>query len=254
VDVAGDQRLDVAPVANVLAARRVNEAIRAGRLDGGAAASVVCECGALGCHAVVELAQADYEAARADPRRFIVVPGHQRAEDELVAAAERYAIVAKRGAAGALAADADPRATVPPPASYRVPTLSFAFPAAAEAVPRARHWIGEFVTAHTADADLRCRSELAFTEAFTNAVRHAYGPGEPGRIDVAADVEDRTLEIVVIDHGRGLTASQSHGLGAGLAIVARSADEFAVRERAPTGTEVWLRFALDPTVIQMTDR
>jgi anti-sigma regulatory factor (Ser/Thr protein kinase) len=35
------------------------------------------------------------------------------------------------------------------------------------------------------------------------------------------------------------------GLGAGLSIVARSADAFAIRERSPTGTEVWLRFAID---------
>jgi hypothetical protein len=53
--------LETAIVANAIAARMVNEAIRDGRLDGGAPASFICECGAVGCRAMVELAPVDYE-------------------------------------------------------------------------------------------------------------------------------------------------------------------------------------------------
>jgi anti-sigma regulatory factor (Ser/Thr protein kinase) len=232
-------------VANVMASRMVNEAIRTGRLDGGAPASFICECGALGCRAMIELAAVDYEFVRAHPRHFVIVPGHAHAGDETIASTDRHLIVAKHGVAGELAQRANPRVVANQPTTYRVPTLSFAFPATAEAAPRARHWVDEFVKAYAHDADLRDRIRLAFTEAFGNAVAHAYEPARPGPVEVAADIEDGTLEVVVIDHGRGLTPSQADGLGAGLAIIARSTDSFAIRERTPTGTEVWLRFALD---------
>jgi anti-sigma regulatory factor (Ser/Thr protein kinase) len=231
-------------VANVMAARMVNEAILDGRLDGGAPASFICECGALGCRAMVELATVDYELVRGNPRHFVIMPGHAHAEDEIIASTDGHVVVAKHGAAGELASRADPRVGVREPTSYRVPTLSFAFPATAEAVPRARHWVDGFINAHADDADLRDRIRLAFTEAFDNAVAHAYGSAEHGQVQVAADIEHGMLEVVVIDDGRGLTPSQADGLGAGLSIIARSTDSFAIRERVPTGTEVWLRFAL----------
>ena len=51
--------------------------------------------------------------------------------------------------------------------------------------------------------------------------------------------------IVVIDHGEGFRAgSTQEGLGAGMRIMAQCADAFAIRERLPSGTEVWLRFDL----------
>jgi anti-sigma regulatory factor (Ser/Thr protein kinase) len=241
---AAPELLGAAVVANVIAARMVNEAIRDGRRDGGAPASFICECGALGCRAMVELASVDYEFVRADPRHFVVVPGHTHAQDEILATSEQHVIVAKHAVAGDVAAGASRRVVADEQASYRVPTLSFTFPAIPEAVPRARHWVDGFVKAHADNAELRGRILLAFTEAFTNAVVHAYDSAHPGPVDVAADIEADTLEIVVMDQGRGLAASQVDGLGAGLSIIVRSTDAFAIRERSPTGTEVWLRFTL----------
>jgi transposase len=52
--------------------------------------------------------------------------------------------------------------------------LSVAFPATAKAVPRPRHCVDGFVRAHADDAELRGRIRLAFTQAFSNAVTHAY--------------------------------------------------------------------------------
>src|SRR4051794_37849219 len=171
-------------VANAIAARTVNEAIRDGRRDESAPAKFICECGALGCHAIIELTPRDYESVRADARCFVIVPGHEGADDEPVANHDRYAIVAKHGAGAVFAQRADPRAVARAPVQYRVPALSFAFTATAEAVTRARHWVGEFVEAHTQGAELRARILLAFTEAFSNAVVHAYDAGRPGKVEV----------------------------------------------------------------------
>jgi anti-sigma regulatory factor (Ser/Thr protein kinase) len=231
-------------VANAIAARTVNEAIRDGRRDGGAGARFVCECGTLGCHAFVELTPDAYEAVRTEPHRFVTAPGHGGAHDETVARTDGYTITAKHAAAAVRARRADPRGVARAPASYRVPTLSFAFPASTEAVPRARHWVAEFVEAGTNDAQLRGRILLAFTEAFTNAVLHAYDAATPGEVLVAADIEHDTVEIIVIDQGRGLKPSRADGLGAGLSIIARSSDAFAIREGVPAGTEIWMRFAI----------
>src|SRR6059058_5280591 len=64
---------------NEAAYREVNEAIRAGRADQAADAPrpFVCECGRLGCNELVELTLGEYEAVRANPRRFLMLPGHE---------------------------------------------------------------------------------------------------------------------------------------------------------------------------------
>lgn len=71
---------------------------------------VVCECGVAACAERIELAVSDYERIRADPRRFVIVPGH---EDTLVeTVVERgggWAVVEKKGEAAELAEEADPR-------------------------------------------------------------------------------------------------------------------------------------------------
>jgi hypothetical protein len=54
--------------------RRLNENIKRERGQGDIAFR--CECGQLGCNRHVSLDRAQYEAVRADPRRFAVVPGH----------------------------------------------------------------------------------------------------------------------------------------------------------------------------------
>jgi len=104
-----------------------------------------------------------------------------------------------------------------------------------------------FAQEHSADADLHGRIALAFTEAFTNAVQHAYDDADPRDDDIGvfADVDDGALEIVVVDHGAGLRAAPTrNSLGAGLNIIAECADAFAIHERVPDGIEVWMRFVL----------
>lgn len=93
--------------------REVNEAIARGLWPGDDDATTVpfrCECGRIGCAARVEVRPQDYERVRRDPRRFIVLPGHELTEAEAVA--ERrpgYMIVQKSGEAGTIAEQTDPR-------------------------------------------------------------------------------------------------------------------------------------------------
>ena len=70
----------------------------------------VCECGSLDCTDRIELTRGQYEAVRADPRRFVVVPGH---EDPRVARAveqhPRFLVVEKLDHAAEIAIEHDPR-------------------------------------------------------------------------------------------------------------------------------------------------
>jgi hypothetical protein len=91
--------------------RDINERIGNGHWPGDQAEPVAfrCECGHLGCNQLVELTTSAYESARADARRFILVPGHEIPDVEVVV--ERgngYVVVEKVGEAGDVADATDP--------------------------------------------------------------------------------------------------------------------------------------------------
>ena len=92
--------------------RQTNEAIEQGLWPGEVRDRIRfrCECARLDCQSVVEVTLPVYEQVRADARRFIVVDGHEFDEVEsVVERTDGYAIVEKRGEAGAQAARQDPR-------------------------------------------------------------------------------------------------------------------------------------------------
>ncbi|HEX5194317.1 MAG TPA: hypothetical protein VFW09_16075 [Solirubrobacteraceae bacterium] len=98
--------------ANEGLARRINEAIESGQWPGeqGERTAYRCECAQLDCKRLVELTPAEYEQVRARPHRFLVFPGHERPEVEtVIEATPAYVVVAKGGAAGAVAEATDPR-------------------------------------------------------------------------------------------------------------------------------------------------
>jgi serine/threonine-protein kinase RsbW len=86
-------------------------------------------------------------------------------------------------------------------------------------------------------ADLK----LAVTEACSNAVRHAYGGGPPGEIELEVAFEDDRLELVVEDHGAGIRlplredGPPSEDGGMGLPLIRAVVDELEIR-RAEQGT------------------
>ena len=96
---------------NESAYRDVNEAIRTGRPDDdGPSNAFMCECGRLGCNALIELRLAEYEAVRANPRRFVMVGGHEIPDVEtVVERLDGCVVVEKREEAARVAEELDPR-------------------------------------------------------------------------------------------------------------------------------------------------
>lgn len=89
---------------------RIHDAVDAHSADGHVY-EFVCECSDRTCLERVRLTVAEYEAVRADPTTFVLAPGHERTAIEVVIQPGfDHVIVEKFGAAGAVAAAADPRA------------------------------------------------------------------------------------------------------------------------------------------------
>ena len=71
--------------------RDVNESIERGRWPGDEDTPVGfrCECARVGRNRLVELTVRQYEHIRSHPRRFVVVPGHELPDVEMVVATGR---------------------------------------------------------------------------------------------------------------------------------------------------------------------
>jgi hypothetical protein len=76
-------------------------------------APYLCECGEESCFARVVLTPAEYEAVRAHPARFFVVPGHEdlTAGEVVVEQYDRYTLVEKQGQERGIVERRDPRAS-----------------------------------------------------------------------------------------------------------------------------------------------
>jgi hypothetical protein len=79
MDVEGRQRVAM----NEATFRRVNEGIETGP-DTAGRITFLCECGRLGCNRLMQLTREEYEAVRADSRRFALIDGHEIPEVETV--------------------------------------------------------------------------------------------------------------------------------------------------------------------------
>ncbi len=107
-----DERLQRRVAANESVFREVNDAIERGLWPGeeDALAAFRCECASLECNQLVELTPKAYERVRENPRRFLVLPGHELAEVETVVEAyPGYVVVQKQAQAGEIAEASDPR-------------------------------------------------------------------------------------------------------------------------------------------------
>jgi hypothetical protein len=107
-----DGALERRLAANEVIFREVNEGIERGQWPGEAGEPIGfrCECARLGCNLLVKLTLSEYEHVRADPRRFMMVPGHQiPAVETVVEERSGYVVVEKRAEAGERAAASDPR-------------------------------------------------------------------------------------------------------------------------------------------------
>jgi hypothetical protein len=91
--------------------REMNERLeQLGEEFGKGSIEFVCECADPACSESLSIPASVYEAVRADGRRFVMVPGHQRAElERVIEERADYVVVEKLDEAGEVAADTDPR-------------------------------------------------------------------------------------------------------------------------------------------------
>jgi hypothetical protein len=112
VDAARDERR----ARNEALFREVNERIEdvssdlADESEQEASFEVVCECGRADCTELIEVTRAEYEAVRSDPRRFIVVPGHEHTDTaRVVERNSAFSVIEKLERAAEIAVEQDPR-------------------------------------------------------------------------------------------------------------------------------------------------
>lgn len=111
-------------------------------------------------------------------------------------------------------------------------------PADVSSVAAARRAVVRFVRDLEVDID---GIVLAVSEAVSNAVVHAYGPGQRGVVEVTGATAPDSVTIVVRDRGRGLAAASEPGAGFGLRIIRRLAERVDVAELRD-GLAVTMRF------------
>ena len=69
-----------------------------------------CECSNIDCTLLLPLTLSQYERVRADPRQFVVAPGHELPEIEIVVDRNSaYQVVVKEGEAAEFVTEHDPR-------------------------------------------------------------------------------------------------------------------------------------------------
>ena len=70
----------------------------------------VCECPNEDCGETLEVTRRQYEAVRDDPRRFLVLPGHEDADvARIVERHTQFLVAEKLGEAAEIAIEQDPR-------------------------------------------------------------------------------------------------------------------------------------------------
>ncbi len=69
----------------------------------------LCECSDPGCTELLQLTHAEYERVRSAANWFVTAVGHDRELERVVQEYDGYAVVEKRGAAGRIAEEENPR-------------------------------------------------------------------------------------------------------------------------------------------------
>lgn len=138
------------------------------------------------------------------------------------------------------------RTARPRSSSYAPSYVRESWPASADMVPEARRAITEFAVAAGATGDQLEAIRLTTSEALTNVVLHAY-PAWIGHVHLTVKLAGGELWVLIADSGCGVHAGpDSNRLGLGLALISQMTDGFSIVERSSGGTELRLRYVLDP--------
>jgi serine/threonine-protein kinase RsbW len=129
--------------------------------------------------------------------------------------------------------------------STTAPEVVLSMPARAEGVGVVRQALAGMADALAFDAAVVADMKMAVTEACTNVVVHAYDEGA-GQLEVQMLADERSLTIVVRDHGSGIQPRPANAeppaLGLGLPLIAALSDSFELRGSTGEGTEVRMTF------------
>jgi serine/threonine-protein kinase RsbW len=121
------------------------------------------------------------------------------------------------------------------------PSVEETFPGTAPGVGQLRRAVGRLAESCGMPARDVNAARLAASEAATNAVIHAYRD-RPGKLRLAARVEDGELLVVIADEGAGVRPRpDSPGMGLGLPIMAQVAKRFEIVSGS-RGTEIHMAF------------
>lgn len=126
--------------------------------------------------------------------------------------------------------------------------LELSFPAHPERVSAVRHAVAEFGRRAGMDPRSLADLETIVTEACMNSAAHAYADGS-GSIDLAADLSDGELAVVVRDNGGGIRprpAGLTPSRRLGLVLIAALASSVEIRSRAGEGTELRATLPMRP--------
>jgi GAF domain-containing protein/anti-sigma regulatory factor (Ser/Thr protein kinase) len=118
--------------------------------------------------------------------------------------------------------------------------LELTLPAKASSVPLVRHRLRVWLTENVPELDAvaRCDLEVAWSEACTNVIRHAYGPGD-ATFQATAARDGDAVSLSVRDAGQWRPPRGQHG-GRGIALMRELVDEVRV-DRRSEGTTVTMR-------------
>jgi serine phosphatase RsbU (regulator of sigma subunit)/CheY-like chemotaxis protein/anti-sigma regulatory factor (Ser/Thr protein kinase) len=121
--------------------------------------------------------------------------------------------------------------------------LQLSLPARAESVPLARHRLRAWLAAEVPELDRMTRGDLevAWSEACTNVVRHAYGPRD-AMFEATASLDEAAVSLVVRDRG-GWRPPRGRQGGRGLNLMRELCDQVLI-DRGSDGTTVTMRRAV----------
>jgi serine phosphatase RsbU (regulator of sigma subunit)/CheY-like chemotaxis protein/anti-sigma regulatory factor (Ser/Thr protein kinase) len=124
--------------------------------------------------------------------------------------------------------------------------LQLTLPAKAASVPVVRHRLRMWLNENVPELDKLARSDLevAWSEACTNVIRHAYGPGD-ATFQASAARDGDAVALQVRDTGQWRPPRGQHG-GRGIALMRELCDEVHV-DRRSEGTTVTMRRAVGPS-------
>ena len=187
-------------------------------------------------------------------RRESIAVGYerlQRAFESAPAAVEGICDHVLERTIGEQASDDDVALLVVRLLAYSAGPFELTLAASPDSVPLARHRLRAWLNASAPALDPVTRGDLevAWSEACTNVVLHAYGSRNK-TFTARAALEPGSISLQISDHGKWREPRVGRG-GRGLTVMRQLCDELLI-ERRPDGTTVTMRRALDdvPTDIR----